>query len=111
MKLPLESTIPLEKLANSLLVPQARADKSAYLARAGYRREHPGRLLTDIRSQILPLEATPAGSTKFGDFFEIRGILRGPNGVTLRVKTIWLREHLQGNVRFITLLPDKTKTP
>jgi hypothetical protein len=92
-----------------LLVPLARADKSAFLARAGYVRANPGQLLADIRSQILPLEATPAGSTKFGDFFEIRGVLRGPSGEALRVRTIWMREHLRGNIRFITLMPDKTK--
>ena len=66
--------------------------------------------MPDIRSQILPLDATPAEATKFGDFFEIRGTLRGPNGVSLRVKTVWIREHLQGNTRFVTLLPDKSKT-
>lgn len=109
MKLPPDSTIPLEKLTNYLLVPLARADKSAFLARAGYLRENPSQLLADIRSQILPLEATPAGSTKFGDFFEIRGVLRGPSGGALRVRPIWMREHLRGNIRLITLLPDKTK--
>ena len=67
-------------------------------------------LIADLRSQILPLNAAPAGTTKFGDFFEIRGVLRGPNGVPLHVKTIWIHEHLQGNTRFVTLLPDKSKT-
>ena len=57
----------------------------------------------------MPRDATPSGSNKFGDYFEIRGALRGPNGVTLRVKTIWMREDLRSVTRFITLLPDKTK--
>jgi hypothetical protein len=111
MKLPPDSSIALEKLTQYLLVPLARADKSAFLAKAGYTEENPERLLADIRSQILPLDATPAGTTKFGDFFEIRGEVRGPNGVALRVKTIWMREHLRESTRFITLLPDKSKTP
>ncbi len=110
MKLPPDSVIPLNKLVDYLLVPLARADKSAFLARAGYSRENPEQLLADIRAQLLPLDATPAGSTKFGDFFEIHGALRGPNGVALRVKSIWMREHLQESTRFITLLPDKTKS-
>ena len=101
MKLPADSEIPFPKLLQYLLVP---------LARAGYTTENPSVLIADIRSQILPLDATPAGTTKFGDFFEIRGTLRGPNGVSLRVKTIWIQEHLQGNTRFVTLLPDKSKT-
>jgi len=40
---------------------------------------------------------------------EIRGVLRGPNGVALPVRTIWMREHLSRSTRFITLLPDNTK--
>jgi hypothetical protein len=110
MKLPADSEIPLPKLLHYLLVPRTRADKSKFLSRAGYATENAQDLLTDLRSQILPLDATPAGTTKFGDFFEIRAPLRGPNGVSLRVKTIWIREHLQGNTRFVTLLPDKSKT-
>ena len=110
MKLPNDSEIPLSKLLNYLLVPLARADKSKFLARAGYSTENARQLMADIRSQILPLDAVLAGTTKFGDFFEIRGVLRGPNGVSLRVKTVWIREHLQGGTRFVTLLPDKSKT-
>ena len=110
MKLPPDSEIPLPKLLQYLLVPLARADKSKFLARAGYTTENPSVLIADLRYQILPLDATPAGSTEFGDFFEICGTLRGPNGVSLRVKTIWIREHLQGSTRFVTLLPDKSKT-
>ena len=110
MKLPRDSEIPLEKLTHYLLVPKAKADKSKFLARAGYSIENAERLIEDIRFQILPLDAAPAGTTKFGDFFAIRAVLRGPNGVSLRVKAIWIREHLQGNVRLVTLLPDKVKT-
>jgi len=93
MKLPADSEIPLPKFLNYLLVPRSRADKSKFLAQAGYSTGNAQQLMSDIRSQILPLDATPAGVTKFGDFFEIRGVLRGPNGVSLRVKTIWIREH------------------
>jgi hypothetical protein len=109
MKLPPDSLIPLEKLTRYLLVPQKRSDKSAFLLRGGYTKNNPEQLRADLRSLILPLNAAPAGSTKFGDFFEIRGVLHGPNGKNLRVKTIWIRENLRGTVRFVTLLPDKTK--
>jgi hypothetical protein len=109
MILPADSEIPSAKLTQYLLVSLPRGDKSKFLARGGYTAENAAQLMADLRSQILPLEATPVDFTKFGDLFEIRGILRGPNGVSLRVKTIWIREHLQGNVRFVTLLPDKSK--
>mgnify|MGYP001601724104 CR=1 FL=1 len=75
MKLPPDSVISLEKLIDYLLVPLARADKLAFLARAGYSRENPEQLL---------LDATPAGSTQFGNFFETHVTLRELNGVALR---------------------------
>lgn len=109
MKLPANSSIPLEKLTRYLLVPLARADKSAFLARAGYTLDNAERLLQDLRSQMLPLDAIPSGVNQFGQYYEIRGVLRGPGGVTLRVRTIWIREHLSEVTRFITLLPDKPK--
>jgi hypothetical protein len=109
MRLPADARIPPEKLTRYLLVPLARADKSAFLASAGYTLENPERLLQDLRSQLLPLDATPAGTNQFGEYYEIRGTLRGPSGVALRLKTIWMREHLSGATRFITLLPDKPK--
>lgn len=111
MKLPADSLVALEKLTRYLLVPQARADKSAYLARAGYTLENPADLLLDLRQQILPLEALPTERNQFGEYFEIRGTLRGPNGVTLQVKTIWIQDALSNAVRFVTLIPNKTRTP
>jgi hypothetical protein len=107
VKLPDNSIIPESKLTGYLLVPQARADKSRFLARAGYTANNPERLMRDLRDQILPMDATAAGSNRFGEYFTIRGLLRGPNGVELRVKTIWMLEHLSGQTRFITLVPDK----
>jgi hypothetical protein len=57
----------------------------------------------------LPLDAVPAKSNKFGQYYEIRGSLTGPNGVTLAVRTVWMTEHLSGVTRFVTLLPDKRR--
>ena len=109
MKLPADSVIPPEKLTRYLLLPQARADKAAFLAKAGYTPENYERLLADLRTQVLPLEAVPSLENQFGRYYEIRAALRGPNGVTLQVKTIWMTEHLSSETRFITLLPDKAK--
>jgi len=91
-------------------VPLSRGDKSAFLSRAGYTRENPLQLLDDLRTQILPLDAVPAGENKFGRYFQVRGLLRGSNGVALRVRAIWMTEHLSGGTKFVTLIPDKEKT-
>ena len=110
MKLPSTTIIPKEKATHYLLVRQARGDKSAFLERAGYTMDNADQLLSDLRLQLLPLDAAPGKSNKFGQYYEIRGSLTGPNGVALAVRTIWMTEHLSGNTRFVTLLPDKSKT-
>src|SRR5438874_2450726 len=106
MKLPADTVIRREKITEYLLVPQARGDKSAFLNRAGYTQDDPDRLLHDLRARILRLEAVPLRRNKFGEYLEIRGSLCGPNGVTIRVRTIWMRETLSQEVKFVTLIPD-----
>ncbi len=107
MKLPADATIAPQKLTDYLLVPQTRGDKSAFLKRAGYTSENADRLLHDLRTQLLPLDATPLETTKFGEFYAIRGTLTGPNDVTLRVYSIWMKEHLSRETKFITLIPER----
>lgn len=109
MKLPANTSIATEKLTRYLLVQQARGDKSAFLARAGYTLENAGQLLLDLRKQILPLDAALLESGTFGQYYEIRGALAGPNGVTLAVRTIWITEHLSGITKFVTLVPGKRR--
>jgi hypothetical protein len=62
-----------------------------------------------LRKQLL-LDATPTKDNKFGHYFEIRGGLTGPNGVTLAVRTIWMTERLSGITKFVTLLPERRGT-
>jgi hypothetical protein len=110
MRLPPDATIAEDKLTRYLLLPQTRGDKSAFLAQAGYERENAGHLLRDLRAQILPLEAQRLESNTFGQYYEVRGTLTGPNAVQLPVRTIWMTEHLSGVTKFVTLIPDKRRT-
>jgi hypothetical protein len=110
MKLPADTVLAAEKITQYLLVPQARGDKSGFLERAGYTSEHADQLLRDLRVQLLPLEAIPGKSNQFGQYYESRGALTGPNGVSLAVRAIWMTEHLSGMTKFVTLLTDKRKT-
>ncbi len=109
MKLPADAIIATDKLARYLLVPKARGDKSSFLARAGYTLETCGQLRQELHNQILPLEARPLESNKFGQYYEICGMLIGPNGTALAVRTIWMTEHLSGSTKFVTLIPDKRR--
>ena len=110
MKLPPDTTIAEDKLTRYLLVPLARGDKSAFLTQAGYRQDTASHLLRDLRTQLLPLEAQRLESNTFGQYYEIRGTLTGPNGVALPVRTIWMTEHLSGVTKFVTLIPDTRRT-
>jgi hypothetical protein len=57
---------------------------------------------------LLPLEAKRLEHGEYGTKYEIRGKLKGPNGRTLRVVSIWMTEAAGGKSKFVTLYPDKT---
>jgi hypothetical protein len=40
----------------------------------------------------------------------VRGELHGPNGKILRVETVWISLAETGEVRFVTLKPDREDT-
>ena len=70
MKLPADAIIAPEKLTRYLLVRQARGDKSAFLARAGYTLENADQLLGDLRRTIAPARCHATS------FDQIRAVLR-----------------------------------
>lgn len=108
MKLPSDAIIATAKLTKYLLVWRDADDKSQFLAQAGYGQENWQQLEADLRKQILPLDAVPSDEpNRFGDVYEIRGVLTGVNGVNLAVVTIWMVEYETQQTKFITLYPDK----
>ena len=109
MKLPENSILAPEKFHGYLLKKMPDNDKSIFLAIAGYSLENWNLLVNDIRTQILPLDAVFERETPFGNLYEIRGIITGPNGKTLKVVSIWMIESKSKVSKFITLYPDKEK--
>ena len=107
MKLPANAIIATDKFTRYLLVPQARGDKSAFLAGAGYTLENVDQLLHDLHTQILPLDAEFIEQTEYGPKYRIRGTLTGPNRRVLGVVTIWMTEDATNRTKFVTLFPDK----
>lgn len=107
MKFPYTTLIAEAKLTQYLLKPLPEDDKSKFLAKAGYTQENWQQLERDLREQILPLEAVLFERSRYGEKYEIRGTLTGPNGVSLRVVTIWMIEFPSRQPKFITLVPDK----
>jgi hypothetical protein len=107
MKLSANAIIAHRKMSEYLLRPRMEDDKSGFLALAGYTPEHADQLMSDLREQILPLEAELFDRTEYGLKYRIRGALKGPNGRALRVLTIWMKEDATGETKFVTLMPDK----
>ena len=111
MKLPIDTVIAPEKLTKYLLVQREFDDKSQFLQQAGYTLDNWEQFEADLRLHVLPAEATVIEHTDYGDIFEIRAALTGPNGKTLFVRTIWMNELRTGMTKFITLYPDKRRLP
>jgi hypothetical protein len=107
MRLSDDAIIANEKVTGYLLKWRVENDKSKFLALAGYDLSNWEQLITDIRQQILPLDASLSERTPYGDMYEIRGALTGPNGAELQVVTIWMIEKHTNITKFITLFPDK----
>ena len=106
MKLPADTVIAREKLTHYLLRSREDHDKSGFLAVAGYTLADADQLETDIRRQLLSVDAVSAGHTVYGEKFVVRGTLNGPNGRALKVLSVWMQEEVTGLTKFITLYPD-----
>lgn len=107
MKLPPDSVISDRKLKEYLLSPRVEDDKSGFLTLAGYNLENWQQLATDLRHFLEDNEAELIRTTEYGDMYQIKGSLAGPNGRILNVNTIWIRLSKTSETRFVTLIPDK----
>lgn len=107
MRLSKNTLISPEKLTDYLLVFKKRNDKSQWLAKLGYTIGNWKVLETDLREQILSHDVVPMEKTKYGQLYEIKGKLTGPNKTSLSVCTIWMIETETGTNKFITMYPDK----
>jgi hypothetical protein len=107
MKLSQDSIISERKIRGYLLLPRIEDDKSGFLAIAGYQLDNWVQLVADLRRHIDENDALLIRTTQYGDMYEIRGSLTGPNGKALNVITVWIRLHANRETRFVTLIPDK----
>lgn len=107
MKLPQDALIAPAKLTGYLLVWREENDKSRWLASAGYSPDNWSELERDLRQQLLPLEARLVEETRYGELYEIRGRLVGPNDTVLPARSFWMIEAESGLTKFITIYPER----
>ena len=84
---------------------QGRNDKSAFLELGGFSGSNPDALIATLAEMRDQCDASQVDDNRFGIYYEVVGVLRGPKGVGLRIKSVWMTEHLSGVTKFITLIP------
>jgi hypothetical protein len=107
VKLPADVVIAQEKLRHYLLLPREENDKSKFLAMAGYTLANWETLDHDLRQLAITQDISITEPSLYGTKYEVCGQLRGPNGRTLPVVTVWITLHATGETRLVTLFPDR----
>ena len=78
--------------------------KARVFAAAGYRAENWAVLQRDLQAIARSADAVLTRSEPYGQLFEIRAILQGPQG-TLPVLTVWILRAGESVPRFVTAYP------
>lgn len=107
MKISEDAIIPDEKLTRYLLVLRERNDKSKFLTQAGFTLENPNLLDAALRELINSHEAIADRTDAYGTYYQVKGTLRGINGVNLDIVSVWLHRKIDLKFQFITLIPNK----
>ena len=71
----------------------------------GYRTDAPDALESDLRTQHLSLDATRASENAYGVVYEVEGLIKTPNGKSVRFCSIWQIDTGTQAPRFITMYP------
>jgi hypothetical protein len=83
--------------------------KSRFFAALGYSAERWQELAADLRVQHLTQDAQPGESLPEGQSFTIRAILKGPNGQSAVVLSVWFVPAGGQAPRFVTAYPGGAK--
>lgn len=109
MRIPPDATIDETKFTGYLLVERPWDDKSGYLRRAGFELKNWPDLRAAIRRLADAVDAVEDGSSEYGAFYRVEGMLEGPAG-NLSVACIWMKQAIDGRFRFVTLKPSKGRS-
>lgn len=100
-----------EKLRGYLLSPTHPVGrfKARFFAALGYSADEWQTLEADLRIQHLSQDAEPGVRTPYGRPFTIQAILRGPNGESASVVSVWFVREIGAVPHFVTAYPGDAK--
>ncbi len=79
--------------------------KATFFTSLGYSAEHWERLRDDLDALGCTEDAVAGLSSSYGQKYEVRGTLSGPNGRTAEVVTAWIILRGESSPRFVTAFP------
>jgi len=82
--------------------------KAPFFAALGYSQEQWPQLEADLRALLALHDAQPAAVSSYGQKYEIRAILIGPNGRSAEVVSIWIILASEDAPRLVTAYPGGT---
>lgn len=109
MKLPRysEAIIPKEKFTQYALNPRKDIDKSrAFELALGYTMENVDELIAQIHDKLSEYNAIKKDDKGWGNRYEVKMELTGPNGKTAKVITAWIDDKKAGEMRLTSAYID-----
>ena len=99
--------IDSEKLRGYLLSPTHPVGrfKARFFAALGYSADDWQTLEADLRIQHLSQDADPGAVTQYGQPYTIRAILKGPNGESALLVSVWFVRTSTKETHFVTAYP------
>jgi hypothetical protein len=110
MKLSRDTTIISPEKLRDYVINASHPDgesKARFLQSMGYEQHKWKTLEHDLRTQHLTHDVISGHPSEYGQKYEIRASLRGPNGTMRWCRSIWMIRHYETIARFITLIPEK----
>ena len=83
--------------------------KARFFAALGYSQERWHQLEIDVRAQLLTQDAEAGEVLTTGQLWTIRAILKGPNGQSAEVMSVWFVPTDSAAPHFVTVYPRRGK--
>lgn len=89
-------------LSNTHVIGQAKA---RFFAQLGFSATHWHALQTQLLVLVRSTDAERGERSRFGQKYHVRGIIRGPNGRTAAIHSVWIIRSDEPTPRLVTAIP------